>query len=100
MMIFRLADGFFPTPAAAHAVKLRLVYLDAGKGSWELAYATGAGEKTARKIELGGSGEWREVSVTLADAVWDHRLGGGGDLALRHAGGADTTFHLIELERQ
>jgi hypothetical protein len=100
MMSFRLADGFFPPTVAAQAVKLRVVYLDAGKGSWELAYATNAGEKTARKVELSGSGEWREVSLTLADAVWDHRLGGGGDLALRHAGGADTTFHLIELERQ
>jgi hypothetical protein len=99
-MNFKLADGFFAQPAAAHAVKLRVVYLDAGQGSWELAYATTAGEKIARKVELTGSGEWRDVNLILADAVWDHRLGGGSDLALRQAGGGDTTFHLIELERQ
>ncbi len=35
----------------------------------------------------------------LPDAVWDHRLAGGADMSLRHVGGADTVFHLIEIER-
>ena len=98
-MSFRIADGFFAQPAGPQTVRLRVVYLDAGKGRWDLAYATAKGEQVARSVELTGSGEWRDVSVTLPDAVWDHRLGGGGDLALRHAGGADTVFHLLELER-
>lgn len=100
VMNFRLADGFFAEPSSAHAVKLRIVYLDAGRGAWELAYATTTGDTVATKVVLTGSGEWREVNVTLANAVWDHRLGGGGDLALRATDGADTTFHLIELARQ
>jgi hypothetical protein len=97
-MHFRLADGFFGQPASAHAVKLRIVYLDAGKGGWELAYASAKGDKVATQVALTDSGEWREVIVTLTDAVWDHRLG-GGDLALRSTDGTDTTFHLIELAR-
>lgn len=99
-MSFQIADGFFPSPSDTHGVTLRIVYLDAGRGQWDLVYATAAGEKVARKVELTGSGEWRDVRLSLTDAVWDHRLRGGGDLALRHAGGADTTFHLIELERK
>ena len=99
-MNFQLAEGFFAQPSSADVVKLRIVYLDTGKGGWELAYATATGDTIATKVVLTGSGEWREVNVTLANAVWDHRLGGGGDLALRATDGADTTFHLIELARQ
>jgi hypothetical protein len=98
-MHFRLADGFFAEPTSEHAVKLRVVYLDVGQGGWELAYATAKGTAIATKITLTGSGAWREVNVTLTDAVWDHRLD-GGDISLRAAGSADTTFHLIELARQ
>ena len=99
-MSFRLADGFFAQPAATHGVKLRVVYLDAGQGSWELVYGTAAGERIARRVELSGSGLWRDVRLVLEDAVWDHRLPSGGDLTLRHSSGADTIFHLLELERQ
>ncbi|MBP7141056.1 MAG: hypothetical protein KBA71_04060 [Opitutaceae bacterium] len=98
-MSFKLADGFFAQPADAHGVRLRIVYLDDGKGGWELAYATRHGEQTARRVALEGSGLWREIVVTLPDAVWDHRLAGGADLSLRQSDGGDTTFHLIELER-
>jgi hypothetical protein len=99
-MSFRIADGFFASPANSERARLRVVYLDAGQGRWDLVYSSAKGEKMARSIELTGSGEWREINETLADAVWDHRLAGGGDLALRHAGGVDTVFHLLELERR
>ena len=98
-MSFKLADGFFEHPASEHGVKLRIVYLDQGKGGWDLVYATRRGEKSAHRVVLEASGKWREITVTLPDAVWDHRLAGGADLALRQSGGGDTTFHLIELER-
>ncbi len=98
-MSFRLAAGFFAAPAQPQPVRLRVVYLDAGQGKWELVYAAANGERVARTVELTGSGTWRDVTLTLVDAMWDHRLAGGADLALRHAGGADTVFHLIELER-
>lgn len=98
-MAFKLAEGFFEQPAEEHGVKLRIVYLDQGKGGWELAYAARQGEKAIPRVALKDSGAWRELVVTLPDAVWDHRLSGGADLALRQSGGGDTTFHLIELER-
>jgi hypothetical protein len=98
-MHFALADTFFPNPAAPHAVKLRVVYLDAGRGGWQLVYATHQGERRATRVQLENSGTWREIALTLPDAVWDHRLAGGGDFALRQAGGGDTAFHLIELDR-
>jgi hypothetical protein len=100
VMRFKLADGFFAHPSAPQAVRLRVVYLDRGKGRWELVYASPQGEKTARTVELTGSGKWREITLTLPDAVWNGSLAGGGDLALRHAGGEDTVFHLLELQRE
>lgn len=99
-MAFKLADGFFPEPAAEHAVRLRIVYLDTGTGGWQLAYATTKGEQIARSVSLKNSGKWSEITVTLPNAVWDHRLPGGADLILRQSGGGDTTFHLIELARE
>ena len=98
-MNFQIADGFFAAPGKPQNVRLRVVYLDVGQGRWDLVHATARGEQLARSVELAGSGEWREISVTLTDSIWDHRLGGGGDLALRHAGGTDTVFHLLELAR-
>ena len=98
-MTFRIADNFFASPAAPSAVKIRVVYLDKGNGVWELVHATTTGEKVARRVTNADTGKWLDLTLTLPDAVWDHRLPGGGDLALRHASGADTTFHIIELER-
>lgn len=97
-MTFRLADGFFAEPATVQAVRLRIVYLDAGKGFWEVIYTNAKGDTVATKVALTGSGEWRDVNLSLPDAVWDHRLD-GGDLVLRAADGGDIAFHLIELAR-
>lgn len=97
-MTFKLADGFFTDPEATHSVRLRVVYLDVGDGRWELRYANPSGAKVARQVALGNSGAWRDVELVLDDAVWSHRLV-GGDLQLRHLGGGDVTFHLIELAR-
>ena len=36
-MNFRLSDRFFVQPSSEFAVKLRIVYLDAGNVTWELA---------------------------------------------------------------
>lgn len=98
-MTFRIADKFFAAPSEPTPMKIRVAYLDKGAGAWELLYATPGGEKTARRVTNTNSGKWRDITLTLTDAVWDHRLPGGGDLALRHAGGDDTIFHIIELER-
>ena len=99
VMRFQIADGFFERPSDPHAVRVRVVYLDRGKGRWELAYATPQGEKAARRVELANSGQWRETVVTLPDAVWNHRLVGGGDLALRHIDGENTICHRVEMEK-
>ena len=99
-MRFRIADAFFQNPAEQHAVRVRVIYLDQGQGQWALTYASPQGEKDARMVSLTNSGEWREINVTLLDAVWNHRLADGADLALRQVGSGDTTFHLIELEKQ
>ena len=111
-MTFRLADKFFATPAAKVAgasssqareqdapATIRVAYLDKGPGSWELVYATASGEKIAKRVTNTDTNEWRDLTLTLTDAVWTHRLPGGGDLMLRHVSGEDTIFHMIELTR-
>ena len=99
-MTFRLADKFFANPSSANPVTLRVAYLDKGTGAWSLVYATASGEKVAQQITNTDTNEWRDLNLTLPDAVWDHRLPAGGDLALRHVSGDDTTFHIIELARK
>lgn len=99
-MRFRVAGGFFTKPDEPHAVRVRVVYLDKGQGSWSLVYATAAGEKSAQTVRLTDSGAWRDLVVDLPDAVWGGGLAGGGDLALKYGDGDDTVFHLIELTRQ
>ena len=109
-MTFRLADNFFPKVAGASSSRsqsreqdapatIRVAYLDKGRGTWSLVYATAAGEKIAQQITNTDTNEWRDLRLTLPDALWDHRLPGGGDIALRYVSGADTIFHIIELAR-
>jgi hypothetical protein len=98
-MSFRIDDGFFNHPHEPQTVQLRIVYLDKGEGVWELLYANADGKNVARQVELTGSGKWLELTETLQDAVWNHRLPGGGDVALRHVSGEDTAFHLVELNK-
>jgi hypothetical protein len=99
-MHFKLADGFFPAGAKSHAAKVRIVYLDRGKGGWSLRYASAAGPKEAVTMTCTGSGGWKEKIVPLPDATFTHALPKGSDLILAHGGGADTIFHMIELSRE
>jgi hypothetical protein len=92
--------GQTPQPAQPHVLRLRVVYPDKGQNACDLAYASSQGEQVAGRVELKDSGQWLDLALALPDAVWNHRLAGGGDLSLRHAGGDDTTFHLIELEKR
>lgn len=83
---FKLDEGF-----RAKSAVVRVTYLDRGNGSWTLV----TGGSRILHVENTDSGLWKtaELTVTRSDL---HR----SELQLRYARGADTVFHLIEVERR
>ncbi|MBI4876160.1 MAG: hypothetical protein HY822_16105, partial [Acidobacteria bacterium] len=102
-LLFDVADRFFGGQPLAGAcpVTVRVVYFDAGKGSWELRYdARGDKSKTAIAVQNTDSGRWKEVTVKLADAWFGNRGTRGADLVVANTSRQDTIFHLVELRRR
>jgi len=81
-MRFRLDAGFH-----AKKVRVNLIYLDKGTGSWSIGLAE---KKDATHIQNTDSGEWKTKTVTFSGVT---------DLVLNYESGDDTVFHLIEVER-
>ena len=50
-------------------------------------------------IRLAGSGKWVEKRAVLEGAYFTGGLARGADLVLKHLGGDDTVFHMVELDR-
>ncbi len=101
-MSFDIDDRFFGGRplAGKYAVTVRIVYLDAGRGSWALTYdSTSDPAKRAYTVTKTGTGQWKEKVVTLRDASLGDRLPHGSDLALVNTDDEDDTFHMIELTR-
>ena len=96
-MYFRLADGFC-SAKKTEKLLLRVVYLDEGTGAWALNYDATDGLKQAMKVVNSGSGQWREETVIVSDAVMRKSGPRGADLILISSDG-DTVFHLIEVEK-
>ena len=98
-MAFRLDNRFFAHKGKSHTVGLRVVYLDQGGGQWALDYYGPHGETRARSVTCENTNTWKELHVVLADAAFDQGLDRQSDLMLRHLGGSNTVFHMIELFR-
>ena len=98
-MRFRLDDHFFAQPGQPQSVTVRVVYFDRGHGAWALAYAGANGKAEALRVTCEDSGHWREKTVELKDARFDHRLSKDADLALEWLNGDDTIFHILEINR-
>jgi hypothetical protein len=98
-MRFRLNEPFFANPSKTQQVKVRVAWLDEGRGKWELEYHNGKSPATAFTIQNMGSSEWKEKEVVLKGAVFSHRLPEKSDLILKYISGDDTAFHILELDR-
>ncbi|MCC6454702.1 MAG: hypothetical protein IT328_07145 [Caldilineaceae bacterium] len=97
-MRFNLNDAF--AESLGGRAQVRVVYLDAGNGKWELRYdSKAAAEKSAVVVQKGNSNLWKEVTVDLQDAAFMNRQEGGTDLSLFNMGDDDDTFHLVEVLR-
>lgn len=101
-MYFDIAERFFGGKplAARYPVSLRVVYLDAGTGSWTLQYDSATDpHKTAIGVTKTNSGRWEEISVTLRDAWFGKRGPKGADFVLVNTSSDNTLFHLVEVTR-
>ena len=98
VMRFRLDEHFFSSNEPV-SVRLGVVYLDRGRGSWQLVCASGTGRTVAAVVKCRDSGEWKETTASLENAVFARRLEDESDLALEYVDGDDTVFHMIELDR-
>ncbi len=102
-MYFDLDDGFFfGRPLnGQYEVRVRVVYLDSGRGQWALQYdAVGNARKTALTVRKTGSGMWKEAVATIRDGYFGNRCPRGADLMLFNTDDEDDTFHTIELTRR
>jgi len=108
-MYFNIDDAFFFDPktlapgplAGQYEVKVRVVYLDVGTGSWRLQYdAVDNPQQTALVVRKTNTGRWREATVTIQDAHFGNRCPHGTDLMLVNPDTEDDTFHMIELTRE
>jgi hypothetical protein len=97
-MRFDLNDAF--AESLGGRSQIRVVYLDAGSGKWELRYdSTSNAEQSALVVQKGNSNQWKEVVVDLQDVAFMNRQEGGTDLSLFNMGDDDDTFHLVEVRR-
>ena len=80
--------------------KVRIVYMNKGKGTWSLEYHDGKIHKSALSIQCADTGRWMDVNVAVPGDCFDGRLPGGADLALKHVAGDDVIFHMVEVMRE
>jgi hypothetical protein len=99
-MYFRLDPYFYNRSTKQVSVKVRVVYLDRGKGSWSLLYARNGKSMSAYTIVNTDSGQWKEKSVVLNKVTVSGHLSKGADFILQYEGGKNTIFHMVEVDRR
>jgi hypothetical protein len=102
-MYFRIDDDFFFNQAldGAYPVKIRVVYLDKGTGSWALKYdAVGNPQKVAYTVTKGNTGVWKEKTVVIDDGYFGHRCPHDTDIVLANTDSEDDAFHMVEVTRE
>lgn len=99
-MYFKLHDGF-SADAKPKVMSVTVVWYDGVEGStWKLNYDAGTSAmKTALTVTGKGDMKWHHESVTLRDAVFNHRGTKGADLALVNTDAKDDIFSLVEVHR-
>jgi hypothetical protein len=85
-------DPAFKAGLAGVGTQLRVTYLDAGTGSFEVKW--GGGAQTLKKS---GSGSWKTVSIPVAAAGYTGGLAGGADITVTALGSDTSTFHMVEV---
>lgn len=101
-MYFDVVDRFFGGKPldGDYPVQVRVVYFDAGHGSWALMYdGRNNREETAFEVQKKDTGQWKEASVKISDGFFGNRCPHGTDLMLVNTSKDDTLFHMLEVSR-
>jgi hypothetical protein len=97
-MRFDLDDKF--AQSLNGRAQIRVVYLDQGRGQWELRYdSQSEAGKLAIVVKKHNSNQWKEVVVDVNDAAFNNGLEGRTDLSLFNMNDDDDIFHMIEVLR-
>jgi len=91
-MSFALSPAF-KAGIATSETTLRVYYLDAGNGSFEVRWAPDA----AVTVDKNGSGGWRVAEIPVSGLAYTGGLAGGADIKVSQLGTGTTTFHMVEV---
>ncbi len=95
-MVFAVDDAYL-FDNATRPVTVTVIYLDAGRDTWELQYdAVGDPAKSAGVVTKTNSNQWREAVFTLPDARFSNQLN-GYDFRIRSRGDGDEFVSFVEV---
>jgi hypothetical protein len=99
-MSFDLHDEFLPSHQ--HQIKIRLIYLDEGHGTFAFHYRSSSPSKDlahgkSMSFKKGNTGRWLEKRFEIHDFLSGHHGAMGGDFSLVNTDEEDDIFHLIEV---
>jgi Leucine-rich repeat (LRR) protein len=97
-MFFAVEDAYL-FDNATQPVTIAVIYLDAGRDTWELLYdAVGDPAKSAGIVTKTNSNQWREALFTLPDARFSNQHS-GYDFRIRSRGDGDEHVSFVEVVR-
>jgi hypothetical protein len=94
--------GGLPLAAGGGGVSLllRVVYFDAKRAGFTVAYDAGSGCRNATSVTTGESAEWKNVTLAIDDGRFARSCGpAGADIALFSTTAADAIVHSVEIFR-
>ena len=95
-MVFAVDDAYL-FDNATRPVTVTVIYLDAGRDTWELQYdAVNDNAKSAGVVTKTNSNQWREAVFTLPDAQFSNQLN-GYDFRIRSRGDGDEFISFVEV---
>jgi hypothetical protein len=93
-MFFRL-NRSFKRGVEGRRVRLQVLYLDRGRGSFQLRW--GRRSSHQRTVRLHGSGSWRQVTARISHARFRTLFAHRSDLVLKALGRTAAVFHMVEV---
>ena len=94
--------GGLPFTSTPTIVRLEVVYFDSEGGSFDVMAAAG-GKDICRKldsVDVGNSGRWRVINVTISDGRFGRSCpskGGSADVVLRSTSEKDTVIQSLQI---
>lgn len=97
ILCFDLDDSFYDGDGT---LAIKVIWLDQGNASWQLKYdAKSEPGKTAMEVTNENTGQWKEKTISLSDALMQNRCDLGADLVLQCNPVEDLIVHLLEVEK-